>query len=168
MMTLERLKELEEITIEFDKYFETVIVNLEHLEIGLQDIVVNIRTEIEELAKGATKIISDMRKDLEQGRTVISELLRTINSLRSSSSTISPIITTSFAKPMTSPTMQTNTTTLTEPSWSSPFLEKEKEMLELKAKPLSKRTIPSTIQTKRFVLFDICAQFLVGYYKITR
>ena len=115
-MTLERLKELEEITIEFDKYFETVIVNLEHLEIGLQDIVVNIRTEIEELAKGATKIISDMRKDLEQGRTVISELLRTINSLRSSSSTISPIITTSFAKPMTSPTMQTNTTTLTEPS----------------------------------------------------
>ena len=51
MMTPEKLKELEDITIDFREYLETVTVNLEHLEIGVQDIVANIRTKVEELSK---------------------------------------------------------------------------------------------------------------------
>jgi len=41
-------------------------------------------------------------------------------------------------------------------------------MIEGKEKVLSKTTIPSTTQTKRFVPFDICDPFLAGYYKITQ
>jgi len=124
MMTPKRLKEHEDITIDFNEFLETVTVNLEHLKIGVQNIIADIQTEIEELAKGTIEIIGDMRKDLEQRRTVISELLKTINALRSTSSIKLPIITTSFVKPMTCQTMQTTSTTLTEPSLSSLFLKK--------------------------------------------
>ena len=50
--------------------------NLKHLETGVEDIVSNIRTEIDELASRTTKIITDMRKDLEQGSTVLQNSLR--------------------------------------------------------------------------------------------
>ena len=61
----------------------------------------------------------------------IAELLKTISSLRTTSLTTSTIITTSSVKPMTSPTIQTTTSTLAGPSSTSTFLEIEKEMLEL-------------------------------------
>ena len=121
---------------------------LEHLEIDVQGIVANVRTEIDELTKGTTEIIGDIRKDLEQGRTIVLELLKTIDSFRSTSSTTSPLISTSPAKPATSLTIQSTTSASAEPSLSSSFLEKEKEMLEFKATLLSKRTIQSSIQTK--------------------
>ena len=66
MTTPEKLKELEDITIDFNEYLQTMIENLKHLEIGVQHIVSNIRTEIDELARGTTETITDMRKDLEQ------------------------------------------------------------------------------------------------------
>ena len=159
MMTPEKLKELKDITIDFNEYLETVTMNLEHLQTGIRDIVANIQTEIDELAEGTSKIIGDMRKDLEQERTVISEFVKTVNSLRSTSSTISPLTSTSSAKPITSRTIQIITSASTESSSSLPFLEKEKEMLELIAQLLSKRTIQSTTQARRFVLFDICDSF---------
>ena len=120
------------------------------------------------MAKKTIEIISDTRKDLEQAWNVSIELLKTINSLRLTFSTISPLISTSSAKPITSPTIQTTTLTFAEPSSSSPFLNKDKKMLKLKAKLLSKGTIHSTTQTKRFVPSDIFDPFLSGYYKITQ
>ena len=69
-----------------------------------------------------------MRQDLEQGRTMVAEMLKALRTTKTSPSTIP---TTSLAKPQTS-------WTTTEPSLSSPFLEKEKERLELKAILLSK------------------------------
>ena len=116
-------KELEDIMIDFNEYLETVTVNLRHRETGVQDIIANIRTKIDEFSKGTTEIISDMRKDLEQGRAVIEELLKNISAIKPTSSTTLPMITTSFVKPMTLPAMRTTTTTLTEPSSSSSFLE---------------------------------------------
>ena len=100
MMTPDKPKELEDIIIDFNECLEIVLVGLEQLKTGVQAIVDNLQTEINELSTG----------------------------------TLSTISTTSPAKPQTSPTTQT-----TEPSSSSPFLEKEKEMLELKVKPLSKK-----------------------------
>jgi len=88
------------------------------------------------LTKGTTEIISDMRNDLEQGQTLITELLKTINSLGSTSSTISPLISTSSMNPITSLTIQTTTSASTKPNLSSPFLKKEKKMLEFKGKLL--------------------------------
>ena len=90
MTTPEKLKELEDITIDFNEYLQIVTENLKHLETGIQDIVTNIRTEIDELSKGTTEILTDMRKDLEQGNLVVAELFKIINSLRTiSSETIS-------------------------------------------------------------------------------
>jgi len=109
-----------------------------------------------------------MRKDHEQGRTIITEFLKTISFLKSTSSITSPMITTSSANPMTSPTIQTTTTTLAEPNSSSPFLEKEKEMLQLKAKLLLKKIINPTTQTKKFVLFNIYDPFIARYYMTTQ
>ena len=86
MTTPEKLKELEDITIDFNEYLRTVTENLKHLETGVQDIVTNIRMEIDELSKGTTEILTDMRKDLEQGNLVVAELFKTINSLRTISS----------------------------------------------------------------------------------
>ena len=71
MTTPGKLKELEEITIDFNEYLQIVIENLKHLEIGIQDIVTNIWTEIDELSKGTTEILTDMQKDLEQGNLVV-------------------------------------------------------------------------------------------------
>ena len=65
MTTRKKLKELEDITINFNEYIENVTVNREHLETGVQDISANIRTDINELAKGTTKTTGDMRKDLD-------------------------------------------------------------------------------------------------------
>ena len=65
--------------------------------------------------------------------------------------------TTSMAKPSTSQT--------TEPSSSSPFLEKEKEMLELKAKLLSKRTNSSSLV--KTVSFHVCDPFIAECRRIT-
>ena len=113
--------------IDFNEYLETVTVNLEQLEIRVQDIAANIGTEIDELSKGTTEIISDMRKDLEQERIVIAELLKTISAIKLTSSTTSLMITTSSAKLMTSPTLQTTTRTLTEPNSNSSFVEQEKK-----------------------------------------
>jgi len=58
---------------------------------------------------------------MEQGRTVVAKMLKALSTTKSSPSTITA---TSLAKPQTSQT-------ITEPSSSSPFLEKEKKMLEL-------------------------------------
>jgi len=74
-----------------------------------------------------------MRHDLEQGRIVVVEMLKALSTTKSSLSTI---LTTSLEKPQTSQTT-------TKPPSSSPFLEKEKEMLELKAKLLSKELKPT-------------------------
>jgi len=52
-----------------------------------------------------------------------------------------------------------------EPSSSSPFLEKEKKMLKLKAKLLSKRTKSSP--TVKTVYFDVCVPFIAEYRRIT-
>ena len=52
MTSPKKLKELEDITIDFNEYLQTVTENLKHLEIGVQAIVTNIRTEIDELSKG--------------------------------------------------------------------------------------------------------------------
>lgn len=79
-----------------------------------------------------------MKKDLVQERTVVVEMLKTIGSLNPSSSNLS---TTSSAKPQTSQTTQTTSQTTAEPSSGSSFVEKEKEMLELKVKVISKKTI---------------------------
>jgi len=95
-----------------------------------------------------------MRRDVEQGRIVVAEMLKTLSTTKSSLSTIP---TESTADPVI---VQT-----TEPSSSSPFLEKEKEMLELKAKLLSKRTKPGP--TVKTVSFDICDPFIAEYRRIT-
>ena len=58
-------------------------------------------------------------------------MLKSISSLKPTSSTLSTISTTSPANAQTSPPTQT-----TMHSSSSPFLEKEKEMVELQAKVL--------------------------------
>jgi len=163
------LKELEDITIDFNKYLETVTVNLEHLETGVQNIVTNIRTEINELAKGTKEIIGDMRRDLDQGRTVVPKLLKMVNSLRSALSTNSPVTTISPIQSVASSTLPTITSiNISKPSSSSSFLEKEKEMQELKVKLLSKRIIALTIQPKKVLPFDICDPFLTAYYRTTQ
>jgi len=41
-------------------------------------------------------------------------------------------------------------------------------MLELKAKLLAKRTTKPTIQTKRYVPFDIYDLFIAGYHTTTQ
>ena len=61
---------------------------------------------------------------MKQGRTRFAEMLRVLDTTRSSSSTTT---TTSLAKLQASQTI-----TIEEPSLRSPFLEKEKEMLELR------------------------------------
>jgi len=137
MTAPKKLKKLEDITIDFNEYLQTVTENLKHLDTGVQDIIANIKTEIDELTKGTTEIITVMRKDLEQGSNVVAELLNTINSLRPNSSTISSATTPSSITPMTSSTIKTITpTTISEPSLRPSFLEKENEMRELLAKLL--------------------------------
>ena len=123
MTTPDKIKELEDTIIDFNEYLETVAAGLENLEIGVKAIVENIKVEIEELSKGTEDVISGMKHDVEQGRIVVAQMLKTLSTTKSSLSTIPTEYT---AKPTTSQT--------TEPSSSTPFLEKEKEMLELKAK----------------------------------
>ena len=94
-------------------------------------IVDNLQIKINELLTGTTGIIGDMKKHLEQGRAVVVEMLKSISSLKPISSNLSTVSTTSPTMPQTLPTTQT-----IEPSSSSPFLEKQKEMPELKAKLL--------------------------------
>ena len=136
-----------------------MIETLKYLETGVQDIVSNIRFEIDELTRGTAEIITDMRKDLKQGSIVVVKLLKTINSLRPTFY-ISLATTSSSTTPMASSTTPTN---ITELSSSPSFLKKEKEMQELKAKLLLKKTINITIQTKRFIPFDIYDPFVSGY-----
>ena len=82
-------------------------------------------------------------------------MLKALNTTKSSPSTIT---TTSLAKPQTAQT-------ITEPNSSSLFLEKEKEMLELKARVSSKR-IKSNPAIKT-VSFDICDPCVAEYGRIT-
>ena len=89
-----------------------------------------------------------MSHDLKQGRIVVVETLKALSTAKSSPATIP---TTSLAKPQTSQTS-------TEPGSRSPFLEKEKAMLELKDKLLSKR-IETSLAVKT-VSFDICDPFI--------
>lgn len=153
MTTPNQIKELEDIVIDFNEYLETVSAGLENLDAGVKAIVSNIRVEIEELSKGTEEVISSMKQELEQGRIVVAEMLKALNSTKPS-----PMPATCVAKPKTS---QPNP----EPSSSSPFLEKEKEMLELKAKLLSKRTKPSP--AAKTVSFDICDPFIAEYRNLT-
>lgn len=51
MVTTEKLKELEDIVIDFNEYLETVSVGLEHLETRIQAIVDNIRTKLKNFLK---------------------------------------------------------------------------------------------------------------------
>jgi len=81
-------------------------------------------------------------------------MLEVSTTAKSSPSTIT---TTNLTKPQTSQTTG-------EPSSSSPFLEKEKEMLKLNAKLLSKRTKPNP--AVKTVSFDICDPFIIEYRKI--
>ena len=158
MTTPDKLKELEDIVIDFNEYLETVAAGLENLETGVKAIVENIRVEIEELSKGTEDVISGMKHDLEQGRTVVAEMLKTLSTTKSSPSpTPTTVQTESTAKPATPQTE--------EPSSSTPFLEKEKEMLELKAKLLAKRTRPGSMA--RTVTFDLCDPFISEYRRIT-
>ena len=151
MTTRDKIKELEDIIIDFNEYLETVSVGLEHLHTGVKAILENIRVKVEELSKGTKEIVLYMRQDLEQGRIVVAEMLKALSTIKSSSSTIT---TTSLAKPQTSQTTM-------EPSSGSPFLEKEKKMLGLKAKLLSKRTKSNPVV--KTVSFDICDPFVAKY-----
>jgi len=91
---------------------------------------------------------------------MLAEMWKSISSLKSPSLTISN---TSPAKPPTLPPIKT-----AKPSSSTPFLEKEKALLELNAKLLVKWTTNPTIQTKKFVPFDSCDPFIARYHKITQ
>jgi len=157
MTTPDKLKELED-----NEYLETVSVRLEQLEIGIKVAIDNIQTEIKELFTRTDSIIRDMEKDLEQIITVITEMPKSISCLKSPSSTILTISTTIPVKPQTSPSKTI------EPSSSTPFLEKDKEMPELKAKLLAKRNTNPIIQTKKFVPFYIFDPFIAGYHKKTQ
>jgi len=155
MTTPDKSKEIEDIIIDFNEYLETLSTGLEHLDTGVKAIVENTKVEVEELSKGTEEIISNMRHDLEQGRIEVAEMLKALSNTKLSSSTTS---TTSLAKPQTSQTIM-------EASSSSPFLEKENEMLELKAKLLSKRT-KSSLAVKT-ISFDVCDPFIAEYRRIT-
>ena len=91
-----------------------------------------------------------MRKDLDQGRTVVSELLKMVNSSRSTSSTNSPLTTISPIQPVASPTLPTIiSTTISERSSSSSFLEKEKEMRELEGQTIIKKNYSFNYATQK-------------------
>ena len=62
--TPEKVKELEDIIIDFNEYLKTV-AGLENLKTGVKAIVENIKVEIEELSKGTEDVISGMKHDLE-------------------------------------------------------------------------------------------------------
>ena len=82
-------------------------------------------------------------------------MLTALSTTKSSSSTIT---TTSLAKPQT---LQTTT----KYSSGSPFLEKEKEMLEVQAKFLSKRI--KTNPVVKTISFDICDPLIAEYRRVT-
>jgi len=88
MTTLDKIKELDDSIIEFNEYLETVSTGLEHLDTGVKAIVENIRVEVEELSKETEKIISNVKHDLEQGRIVVAEMLKTLSTTKSSLSTM--------------------------------------------------------------------------------
>ena len=82
MTTPDKFKELEGIVIDFNIYLEAVSVGLEQLETGVQATVDNPCTEIDEFTTGTSSFISYMKKDLEQGITVITEMLKSISCLK--------------------------------------------------------------------------------------
>ena len=88
---------------------------------------------------------------------MVAKMLKILGTAKSSSSTTIII---SLAKSSTSQTTKTE-----KPRSSSPFLEKGKKMLELRAKLLSKRTIADP--AFRTVSFDICNSFFADYRKVT-
>ena len=57
MTTPDKLKEPEDIAIDFNEYLETVSAGLEQLETGVKVIVDNIRTKMDELSIGTDSII---------------------------------------------------------------------------------------------------------------
>jgi len=94
MTTLDVLKELKDAIIDFNIYLKIISVGLKQLETGAKAIVDNIRTfGIDELSIGIDSIIAYMKKDLEQGRILKVETLKSISSVKSPSSTISTIST---------------------------------------------------------------------------
>ena len=97
-MTLDKLKVLKDIVINFNEYLKTVLEGLEQLETGVQAIVDNLQKEINELSTWTADIIEDMEKDLEQGRAIIAEMLKSISSLKPFFSNLSTISTTSPMK----------------------------------------------------------------------
>ena len=88
---------------------------------------------------------------------MVVERLKILSTTTSYSSTTTTI---SLANPRTSQTI-----TIEEPSSSSPFLENEKQILQLNAKLLSKQTV-SNLAVKS-VSSDICDPFFAEYRKIT-
>ena len=64
MTTPDKVKELDDIVIDFNEYLETISTGLEQLKTRVQAIVDNLHTEIDELATGTNSIIADMKKDL--------------------------------------------------------------------------------------------------------
>jgi len=95
MTTPDKVKELDDIVIDFNEYLETISTGLEQLKTRVQAIVDNLYTEIDELATGTNSIIGDMKKDVEKGRTVAAKMLKSISS---ASSTIPTSLTISPAK----------------------------------------------------------------------
>jgi len=67
MTTLDKLEELENIIIDFNKYLKTISTRLKQLEIGVQAIVDDLQTKINKLTVGTNNIISEMKKDLRKG-----------------------------------------------------------------------------------------------------
>jgi len=130
MTTLDKIKEPENIVIDFNKYPKTASIGLEHFDTRVKAIVENLNVEVKELSKGIEEIFTNMKKDLEQGRIVVTQMLKGLN-IDPSSSIVSTI---NFVMPQPSATTPTK-----EPNSSTSFLKKEKEMLELKANLLSKK-----------------------------
>ena len=65
MTTPDKLKEFENIVINFNEYLKTVANGLEQKDTCVKVIVDNLRVEIEELPTGIEEIILNMKCDLE-------------------------------------------------------------------------------------------------------
>jgi len=83
MITLDRIKELEYIIINFNEYLEAVSEGLEQLDMRVKTIVNNIKVENEELFKETEEIILTIKRDLEQGRTVVAEMVKVLSTTKS-------------------------------------------------------------------------------------
>ena len=85
-VTPDKLKELEDIVIDFNEYLEIVAEGLEHLHTCVNARVDNLKVKVEELSKGTEEIILNMKLDLKQGRTLVAEILKVFGTIKSSCS----------------------------------------------------------------------------------